>query len=160
MAHAVEGRFPFLDYRVVEFASKIPSDLRLRGLNEKYILKKAVSDLLPSEILGRTKRPYRAPIRNAFLGPDAPEWVADALSESAVARTGIFEPRAVSMLVKKCREASEVGEADSMALVGVLSTQLLHKQFIQERAHLTAGDGDFRPVVVGSKVDEEVAALA
>ena len=67
MAHAVEGRFPFLDHRLVEFAATIPPRLRLKGMDEKYILKRAVADLLPAEVLARTKRPYRAPIRNAFL---------------------------------------------------------------------------------------------
>jgi len=159
MAHAVEGRYPFLDYRVVEFAATIPPGLRLRGLNEKYILKKAVADLVPAEILARTKRPYRAPIRNAFLGPDAPEWVGDALSEGAVARVGIFDPRAVGMLVKKCRDSAEVGEADSMALVGVLSTQLLHRQFVQERSSMTPAK-DFSPVIVGNGIEQGVAVLA
>ncbi len=132
MAHAVEGRFPFLDHRLVEFATTIPAHLRLRGFNEKYILKRAVADLLPAEVLARTKKPYRAPIRDAFLGPDSPSYVRDILSPSEVQKAGIFDPAAVHMLVKKCLSAPAVGEMDSMALVGILSTQLLHKRFIQE----------------------------
>ena len=162
MAHAVEGRFPFLDHRLVEFAATIPPHLRLRGLNEKYILKKAVADLLPTEVLARTKRPYRAPIRNAFLGDGAPAYVGEALSEEAVAAAGIFEPRAVSMLVRKCREAAEVGEADSMALVGVLSTQLLHRFFVEERGRWCVEQVGFAPVRVETPdtKEQEVPALA
>ncbi|MFL5732340.1 MAG: asparagine synthase (glutamine-hydrolyzing) [Chloroflexia bacterium] len=151
MAHAVEGRFPFLDYRLVEFAARIPPSLRLKGFNEKYILKRAVADLLPREVLARTKRPYRAPIRNAFLGEVTPPYVGEALSEDAVRLAGIFDPRSVALLVRKCREAQEISEADSMALVGVLSTQLLHKFFVQERSHWCEKPEDFNPVLVGSE---------
>ncbi len=153
MAHAVEGRFPFLDHRLVEFAAGIPSHLRLRGLNEKYVLKRAVSDLLPSQLLDRTKRPYRAPIRDAFLGPDAPEYVRDLLSPSAVSQARIFDPAAVEMLVRKCLTAPAIGEMDSMALVGILSTQLLHRQFVKENRAAEAAklvdSGSFSVVQVG-----------
>jgi asparagine synthase (glutamine-hydrolysing) len=130
MAHAVEGRFPFLDHRLVEFAATIPAEFRLRGLDEKYILKRALADLLPATVLARTKRPYRAPIRNVFFGPQAPAYVGELLAPDAVAQAGIFDPAAVGLLVKKCRTAPELGEVDSMGLVGVLSTQLLHHLFI------------------------------
>ncbi|HXJ55473.1 MAG TPA: asparagine synthase-related protein, partial [Verrucomicrobiae bacterium] len=71
MAHSVEGRFPFLDYRVVEFCSRLPADLKLRGLTEKYLLKKLGERWLPQEIWRRRKRPYRAPIHRSFFNqPD------------------------------------------------------------------------------------------
>jgi asparagine synthase (glutamine-hydrolysing) len=130
MAHAVEGRFPFLDHRLVEFAATIPAEFRLRGLDEKYILKRALADLLPAAVLARTKRAYRAPIRNVFFGPHAPPYVRELLAPDAVAQAGIFDPAAVGLLVKKCQAAPELGEVDSMGLVGVLSTQLLHHLLI------------------------------
>src|SRR5262249_42496386 len=61
MAHAVEGRFPFLDHRLVEFAARIPTSMKLRGLDEKHILKRASRGLVPDSILARSKQPYRAP---------------------------------------------------------------------------------------------------
>ena len=64
------------------------------------------------------------------------------------------------MLVKKCRDAAEVGEADSMALVGVLSTQLLHKQFVQEAFQHRPRPKTFPPVIVGNGIEEGVAVLA
>ena len=149
MAHAVEGRFPFLDHRLVEFAASIPPSLRLKGLNEKYILKKAVGDLVPPEVLARTKRPYRAPIRNAFLGPQAPDYVREMLSPEEVRKAGIFDPNAVTMLVRKCQIAPSVSETDSMALVGVLSTQLLHKQFVEHPQSHSTTPPDFSTVRVG-----------
>lgn len=130
MAHSVEGRFPFLDHRVVEFAATIPARMRLRGLDEKHILKRAVRDLLPEEVWRRPKQPYRAPISTAFCGPDAPAYVDDLLAPDAVAATGLFNPVAVARLLAKCRSGAHIGENDNMALVGVLSAQLWHERFI------------------------------
>jgi len=131
MAHSVEGRFPFLDYRVVELASNIPARLRMRGLDEKSLLRRAVRDLLPAEIANRPKRPYRAPIGAALCGPDAPEYVQQMLSPQAIKAAGYFSPAAVSRLLAKCRAAPRISENDGMALAGVLSTQLWDDQFIR-----------------------------
>jgi asparagine synthase (glutamine-hydrolysing) len=130
MAHAVEGRFPFLDHRVVAFAASLPPSLRMAGLNEKSLLKHAVRDLVPAEILHRTKQPYRAPINRAFIGPDAPGYVAELLSPEAVRSAGLFSATAVTRLHDKARASSRLSEADDMALVGVLSTQLWHQAYL------------------------------
>lgn len=129
MAHAIEGRFPFLDHRIVEFAATIPPSLKLRGLNEKYLLKRAMRDLLPAEITTRIKQPYRAPISTSFFGPNTPDWVGEMLNESSLRSAGLFDPGAVNMLIKKCRSTTRISEGENMALVGILSTQLLHHQF-------------------------------
>ena len=67
MAHSLEIRMPYLDYRLIEFMGKVPSNLKIRGLNEKFILKKLYNDILPQSILRRPKHPYRAPIKNSLL---------------------------------------------------------------------------------------------
>src|SRR5205085_9191490 len=67
MANSVEGRFPFLDFRVVEFCANLPSRLKLRVLEEKYLLRRMADGLVPAEIAKRRKRPYRAPIHRAFF---------------------------------------------------------------------------------------------
>lgn len=132
MANSVEGRFPFLDVHVAEFAATLPERLRLRGLEEKYLLRRAVGQLVPKAIRSRPKRPYRAPILRAFFGPRAPDYVDDLLDPEAVATAGYFEPRAVARLAAKGRQYAGVGlgEGDEMALVGVLSTQLLHQRLV------------------------------
>jgi asparagine synthase (glutamine-hydrolysing) len=130
MAHAVEGRFPFLDHRVVEFASRIPPALKIRGLREKHILREAVADLLPSHIGGRVKQPYRAPDSQAFVGDDAPDYVDQELAASEIGRAGYFAPRAVEKLYAKCRKQDFLGFRDNMAFVGILSTELLHRAFV------------------------------
>ena len=133
MSHSVEGRFPFLDHRVVRMANELLDVVKLPALNEKAVLKRVAANLVPREIVRRKKQPYRAPDAAAFVGEDAPEWVADVTSPEAVARAGVFEPELVGRLVGKCRKLAPRGRlsnADDMALVGVLSTQLLHRQMV------------------------------
>jgi acyl carrier protein len=73
MAHSVEGRFPFLDHRVVEAAARIPPRLKLRGLTEKYVLRQAARDLLPTRMAERPKQitaRRTAPRSSALRSPD------------------------------------------------------------------------------------------
>src|SRR3954471_8596466 len=138
MAHGVEGRFPFLDHRVVEFAARIPPRLKLKGLEEKYILRRALGPLLPESIARRPKQPYLAPDSESFFRGNAP-YVAELLSADAVRRSGHFDPAAVGKLLAKCAGAGPVGVGDNMAFVGVLSTQMLDSQFVAGRATAACG---------------------
>jgi asparagine synthase (glutamine-hydrolysing) len=134
MAHAVEGRFPFLDHRVVEFAARIPPRMKLKGLREKHILRHALGRHLPAIISERPKQPYRAPDSESFFGATAPGYVDEVLSPRSLAQAGYFEPRAVQRLVAKCRAGAVMGAGDNMALVGILSTQLLDALFVRGTA--------------------------
>jgi asparagine synthase (glutamine-hydrolysing) len=131
MANSVETRFPFLDHRVVDFATKLSPNLKMKGLSEKYLLKRAVSKLVPSQVLKRFKQPYRAPGASCFLGNSSPEYVEALLSPSALRNSGIFDPNAVAALIKKLRSRQLVSTKDNMALTGVLTTQLLYQQFTE-----------------------------
>jgi asparagine synthase (glutamine-hydrolysing) len=84
MANSVEGRYPFLDYRIIEFCASLPPDYKLKGLNEKVLLKKMMKGRLPEEILHRPKQAYRAPILSSFLGEDAPNYVREVLSPESL----------------------------------------------------------------------------
>lgn len=129
MAHAVEGRFPFLDHRVVEFAARIPPRLKMRALREKHILREAFADMLPASIAHRVKQPYRAPDAPAFSGAHAPGWLAPVLSDTSIREAGIFDPRAVEKLVAKCASGRPTGFKDNTAMTGIVSTQLWHQTF-------------------------------
>ncbi len=132
-ANSIEGRFPFLDHRVVEFASKIPPLYKIHGLNEKYILKKAMQKELPPRILKRVKQPYMAPDSNSFVQDDSPEYIAQMMAEEQIAKVGIFKPGPVQKLRAKCRKLSHahLSFKDNMSFIGVLSTQLLHEKYIE-----------------------------
>jgi len=134
MANSVEGRYPFLDHRVVEFAAKVPLRYRVNGLTEKFILKQAAKGMIPKELVDRPKQPYRAPISRCFLGDTRLDYVEELLSENVVRKKGYFNYNKVSKLVAKCRKhkGSLLSERENMALVGILSTQLLDHHFLQE----------------------------
>lgn len=140
MANAVEGRFPFLDHRVVEFAARIPPKLKIRGLREKHILREAVRDLLPDSIGDRSKQPYRAPDSQSFVGPTAPDYVAAELSPAAIGAAGVFNTRAVEKLQRKCASQDFVGFRDNTAFVGILSTQLWHRTFVRGAGEVASAD--------------------
>ena len=137
MAHSVEGRFPFLDADVMELANSLPPSYKLKVLDEKHVLKRASRGLVPEAILARKKQPYRAPDALSFTGPRSPEWVEESLSERAVRAAGVFDTGAVRQLWAKCKSRTgdeQFSNADNMALVGILSTQLLHEQLVVKNA--------------------------
>ena len=132
MANSVEGRFPYLDHRVIDFANRLPVRYKVMGLREKFLLKRAVRDLLPGEILARPKQPYRAPDSQSFFQRGAPaDYVGDLLSDARIASAGYFDPRATGKLIEKCGRGEAIGFADNMAFVGILSTMLLDDMFIR-----------------------------
>lgn len=129
MAHGIEGRFPFLDHRLVEFAARLPPEMKLKGLVEKHILRKATGHLLPTTIGKRTKQPYRAPDARSFVEAGELDYVRDCLSEASIAAGGLFNAKAVAKLHEKCRTQPASGFRDNAAFVGILSTQLWQKNF-------------------------------
>lgn len=130
LAHGVEARYPFLDTRVYELAARLPTGSKLHGLREKAILRRWAMNVVPPAVQQRPKQPYRAPDIPAFFTPRAPDYVEDALDETNIARTGLFEPAAVRGLVRRCRAGTAMGFRESQALVGILSAELWHRQFI------------------------------
>jgi asparagine synthase (glutamine-hydrolysing) len=131
MAHSVEGRFPYLDTRIVEFCNRLPDDLKMRALRDKWILRRLGGQMIPKEIWMRPKKAYRAPIQGSFFGPESPEYVNDLLSETSLRDGGLLEPAPCLQLARKASSGIRLTEVEGMALVGILSTQLLHHQFIR-----------------------------
>jgi asparagine synthase (glutamine-hydrolysing) len=138
MANSVEGRFPFLDHRVIEFANRLHPRLKMRALNEKFLLKQAMATHLPWQIIKRHKQPYRAPDIPAFFSKKPPAYVDDLLGEEKLKGYGYFDTKKVGFLLKKARSGSLIAYKDNMALVGILSTQLCHYHFIERFSQLSA----------------------
>jgi asparagine synthase (glutamine-hydrolysing) len=131
MASSVEGRFPFLDHRLIGFANALHPTYKMHVLREKHLLKEAMRSRLPASITARHKQPYRAPDAAAFIGPRAPEYVNDLMGAAKIARYGYFDPDKVGRLVAKLQRAKVPAARDNMAFVGILSTQLWHAQFVE-----------------------------
>ncbi len=132
MANSVEGRFPFLDHRVIEFANQLPLRYKIMGLNEKYLLKKAMKGIIPENIRNRTKQPYRAPDSQSFFDNGKPaDYVEHLLSKQKINQAGYFDAQAVTRLVNKCAKGRAIGFADNMAFVGILSTMLVDEMYVK-----------------------------
>ena len=140
MANSVEGRYPFLDYRVIEFCNKLPADFKLNGLNEKFFLKKLMQGKIPDSIVKRSKQAYRAPIKSAFMTENAPEYVKEMLSPELFSKAGIFDYTSISNLLQKIELTGNSSEVDDMVLASVISTHLLFTMF-PERSYNDFGQG-------------------
>ena len=129
MAHSVEGRYPFLDHRVIEFCRKLPWNHKISGLNEKYLMKKLMDGRLPDEVVHRPKQAYRAPVASSLTSARAPEYLREVVSPGMLHKFGIFNPASVEKLLGKMEEGKAVTENENMAVAGILSTQILMDMF-------------------------------
>jgi asparagine synthase (glutamine-hydrolysing) len=126
MAVSLEARSPFLDHHVIEFAASLPEKFKLRGLTTKYLLKKVLRKLLPSENLDRRKMGFGVPIGHWFRGKMQPFLREVVLSEKALNR-GLFKPETVRLLVDQHTE----GRRDySHQLWTLLMLELWFQRFI------------------------------
>lgn len=134
MGHSVEGRFPFLDPDVGALAASLPASVKLESLKEKSILKESVADLLPAGILGRPKQPYRAPDSAAFRDGGQSDLIAELLAPEALVAAGCWLPERVAALLRKWRAGPLTSARENMAFIGILSAQILARQFGPELA--------------------------
>jgi asparagine synthase (glutamine-hydrolysing) len=129
MANSLEGRSPFLDHKVMEFAFRLPADLKLRGLRgTKWILKEAFKDMLPRQIYGRGKMGFGIPLGPWFRGELKDFWAGHCLSQKALGR-GYFRPEAVY----KLWDEHQSGARDNgYRLWALLMLELWHSQFADD----------------------------
>jgi asparagine synthase (glutamine-hydrolysing) len=103
MAASIECRAPLVDYELVELACTMPSSLKVRGLNMKYLLKKAVAPWLPRRVIERKKRGFGAPV-GGWLRRDLKPLIDDLLSEKQVTQRGLFKWPAIEKLISAHKE--------------------------------------------------------
>jgi asparagine synthase (glutamine-hydrolysing) len=106
MAHGLEARSPFLDYRVVELACAIPGSLKIRGTTLKYILRRVAARYLPSAILERPKEGFVLP-NNTWLRAGLAPQVRAYLSPERLRKHGFFNPTYVDSLVERFLSGDE-----------------------------------------------------
>ena len=95
MGASQELRVPFLDYRLLEFASRLPTELRIKNRQPKYLMKKAMEQYLPKEVIYRKKRGFPTPISDLFKG-DLRDFVGDILTSRASRERGVFAPDSIN----------------------------------------------------------------
>ena len=127
MATSLEARVPFLDYRFVEFAATVPSHLRLRGKTSKYLLKRAMTDILPIEIIQRNKEGFSIPIKN-WMKKELKPMMLDALSPASIKKSGFFDSNTVQSLI---HEHLQGRENHSHRLWALMVFQLWWQQTLQ-----------------------------
>jgi asparagine synthase (glutamine-hydrolysing) len=135
MANSVEGRYPFLDYRLIEFCNSLPPTLKLRGLTEKFLLKKLLKNRIPEDIITRPKQPYRAPVSNVFLTGKTPDYVMEMLSEKQTSKVNVFDNKTIGSVISRIKRSGTSSEVDDMLITSVISTHLLYNQYIEGNNH-------------------------
>ena len=126
MAVNLEVRVPFLNREMIEMAARMPPNLKLRGLKRKYILKRALENILPRDVVWRKKAGFGAPIRAWLRGPLQP-MVRELLSEESVRRRGLFRPKEIKRVVDDNFSGREDNNLQVFQLMGL---ELWHQQFI------------------------------
>ncbi len=127
MANSIEARVPFLDHELWEYAAQLPTSYLMGKGEPKGLLRAAMKDKLPPEILARRKQGLAAPHAAWLRRPRLPDWAEAALSDAAITRAGYFH----LATVRAWQAAHRAGQHDhSRGLMGVLSTQLWHARFI------------------------------
>lgn len=147
MANSVEIRLPYLDYRLIELMSHVSAKLKISGLNEKSLLKKAFTNILPEKIIQRPKHPYRAPIKQSLMD-DNQNTFEELSSQSTLKEAQLFDVDKIERFIKKLKKFGRASEFDSMALTGILSTQVIYNQFIKNFPYISIS-----PIVINLLVD-------
>ena len=130
MANSLEARSPFLDHHLVEFVARLPSRFKLRGRTSKYILRRAVADLVPPETLSRAKRGFAVPIGRWFRG-ELRDFLSDHLLSQRASERGLFNRPIVERLIAE----HQSGRADHAHHLWVLlMLELWHREFMDARS--------------------------
>ena len=126
MAASLENRVPLLDHKLVEFAASLPSDMKIKGLARKYLLKKVARKWLPAEVINRKKEGFPMPFSLWFRKECRP-FVHDLLSPETAKRRGLFNSAYIQTLLNE----HDAGTADHGNLLwGLMSVELWHRAFL------------------------------
>jgi len=130
MAVSLEARAPLLDHKLIEFVTTVPSTLKLAGLETKHLLKRAVADLVPAEILHRPKQGFGVPIQE-WINQQLRSRIRDTLSDARTRQRGYVDSRYVDVLL----DEHERGRRDhSMSLWALVMLELWQRQFLDAPA--------------------------
>jgi asparagine synthase (glutamine-hydrolysing) len=128
MAVSLEARVPLLDHELIEFVQTIPANLKLKGLETKYIFKKAMEGIVPHEILYREKQGFGVPI-NEWINSQLKDRIHGILSEKRTVERGYFEPKYIQILLD---EHAKNRRDHSHALWILWMLELWHRQFVDD----------------------------
>jgi asparagine synthase (glutamine-hydrolysing) len=129
MANSLEGRAPFLDHKVVDFAVRLPPDLRIRGRRGKHILRRVAARWLPREVLEKPKQGFAIPLGQWFRGP-LRDMAADVIGSDSFRDRGLIDHRAA----RRYLDGHIAGEADYGEILWLtLSLELWARRYLDQR---------------------------
>ena len=143
MANSVEGRYPFLDHRVVEYFYNLPEEFKLNNYNEKYILKETFKKFLPEKIIKRHKHPYRAPEANSLIDSKK---LAKFIDKTGIDNSNIFDSKMIGKLINKINKTKNNSFIDNFILVTTISTQILIQQINNRFKDYLIYDNSFQEI--------------
>ena len=150
MAASIESRVPFLDHPLVEFAARMPERMKLRGMTTKWVLRQAMKDRLPEEILSRKKMGFPVPVGSWFRG----EWrhlLDEFVTSTRALSRGHFEPDAVRAIVS----AHLAGDNHTERLWSLLTLEIWQRIFLDGEDPATIS---MRPVATTFVMSRPAAA--
>jgi asparagine synthase (glutamine-hydrolysing) len=130
MACSLEGRSPFLDHHLMEFAASLPADLKVRGATKKVALRMAMRGLVPDEILDAPKRGFRPPLADWFRGELA-DFAREVLLDPRARERGFLRPEPVAAMLERHR--NRVAD-ESQGIWTLLMFELWQREFVDARA--------------------------
>jgi asparagine synthase (glutamine-hydrolysing) len=144
MAYSLEARSPLLDHELMQFAASIPATLKVRGTEKKWILREALREWLPPEILDRRKQGFELPIDH-WLGGELGGFARDVLLDRQTIERGYFQPEAVRGLLQRQPSGTY---AEAQRVWSLLMLELWHREFVDGDQKFAAAAG------VGYETDE------
>jgi len=130
MAHALEARSPFLDHELMQLAASIPAELKVRGGEKKWILREALRDWLPADILDRPKQGFSVPL-SSWLRADLRPWAAEVLLDPRTLDRGYYDPGAVRGLLDRHAGGTD---GDAKRIWALVMSELWHREFVDAPA--------------------------
>lgn len=135
MATSLEGRVPFLDHRVVEYAARIPGEMKLKGFKLRHIQKKMFEGKLPDYVLNKKKKGFGAPL-GSWIRNELSDMVHDLLQEDRLKRQGVFDARTVQRVVS---DHYEMREDYSDHLLALIAFQIWYDAYLKTPATQPVG---------------------
>jgi len=134
MSHSIEGRVPFLDHKVAEYAAGVPIHLKIKGMREKHVLREATRDVLIEAVYNREKHPFTTPPTGGAVNDAMLAMYADVLASKALDEQPIFDPAAVRSLFAQFAKV----EPDQRVRTDALLHRVVSLTLMQERFGMTA----------------------
>ncbi len=145
MAYGLEARSPFLDHELMEFAAALPAELKIRGREKKVVLREAIGEWLPADLLDRPKQGFGVPLAR-WLREDLRDYAHDMLLDRVAIGRGYFRRPAIEALLRRHVEG---GEDLSGQLWTLLFAELWHREVVDVPPSTSQGGSDLQAGVLG-----------